>query len=212
MRSIFVAVLSLPALIAIAAPAAAQTKQPVCAAFPVDQQSYACGCATGMPTATVWGSGPYTADSNICAAAVHAGVIGANGGDVIALRAEGQPSYTGSMANGISTRDWGSYGTSFVFGISVTECSVMPADVDILTCACAPGAGATASVWGAGPYTADSNLCGAAIHAGVIGADGGIITVLRAPGLPSYSASERNGIAARAWGSYPGSVVINANQ
>jgi len=199
-------------MLAIAAPAAAQTKQQACAAFPVAEESYACGCAAGLPTGTVWGSGPYTADSSICAAAVHAGVIGANGGDVVALRAEGQPSYIGSMANSISTRDWGSYGTSFVFGVSLTECSVMPEDADVLTCACPTGAGYTAPVWGSGPFTADSDICAAALHSGVIGAQGGIVTALRVMGLPVYAASVRNEISARAWGSYPSSIVIDANQ
>jgi hypothetical protein len=62
---------------------------------------------------SVWGSGPYTGDSDICSAAQHAGVIGESGGVFKVTNAPGCDSYTGSTANGVTTSGYGSYGSSF---------------------------------------------------------------------------------------------------
>ncbi|WP_245820608.1 LCCL domain-containing protein [Flavimaricola marinus] len=86
-----------------------------CSAYPTDAPSYTCSCPPYDDTGSVWGSGPYTADSAICVAAIHAGVISSDGGEVTALLVDGLPSYRGGEANGITTRDWGSYGQSFIF-------------------------------------------------------------------------------------------------
>lgn len=68
------------------------------------------GCTDGS---AVWGTGVYTGDSAICAAAVHAGVIsGADGGEVLASYAPGQDSYLGSTQNDVTTNDYGSWGNS----------------------------------------------------------------------------------------------------
>jgi hypothetical protein len=76
----------------------------------------ACSCPPDGPVGSVWGSGPYTGDSDICTAARHAGVIGAEGGEITVRRVAGQGAYSGSTANGITSNDWGSYGESFTFG------------------------------------------------------------------------------------------------
>lgn len=76
--------------------------------------SSTCRCADGSGNGgSVWGSGPYTTDSNLCRAARHAGVIGAGGGLVRVTSAPGQASYTGSRRNGVETLNWGSYEASF---------------------------------------------------------------------------------------------------
>jgi len=207
MRTIRCLTLAVP-LAVLAGAAAAQA---TCGSFPLAEASYSCTCPANAPSGSVWGSGPYTADSNICTAARHAGVIGTQGGEVTVLREAGLAAYPGSSANGVETRTWGSYATSISFQPAVAACGVMPAGVDSLTCSCAPGA-AAGSIWGSNPYTADSNLCSAARHAGVIDAAGGIVTALRIGGLGAYAASERNGVASRSWASYPASVVFDANQ
>lgn len=207
MRLVHVSILS-ASLLAIAAAADAQS---ACGTYPLAEAQYDCTCPANAPTGSVWGSGPYTADSNICTAARHAGVISADGGDVIVIREAGLASYVGSAANGVETRNWGSYGTSFSFQAKVAACGVMPVGEDSVTCSCAAG-GAGGTVWGSGPFTADSNLCSAARHAGVIGDGGGTVTALRIGGLGAYAASERNGIASRGWGSYASSVIFDANQ
>ncbi len=191
---------------------------PECSAYPTAQSGYLCWCLSGFSLGSVWGSGPYTADSNICTAALHAGVITQRGGPVVALREPGQNSYAGTNSNGISTGDWGAYGTSYrLFGAqqtvirNVQTCAVMPDGMNAYSCTCAGGVNPSASVWGSGPYTADSNLCNAARHAGVIGQNGGAISVFRLTGLDSYRGSSANGVSTSTWGSYPSSIVINRN-
>ena len=73
-------------------------------------------CAPGGTAGSVWGSGTYTDDSSICTAAVHAGLITlADGGQVTFRLTPGEESYTGSTANGVQSRDYGSWGASFQF-------------------------------------------------------------------------------------------------
>ena len=64
----------------------------------------------------MWGSDPYTADSSICTAAAHAGLITvADGGEVRIEVTEGEETYEGTEAGGITTNDYGSYDKSFTF-------------------------------------------------------------------------------------------------
>ena len=70
--------------------------------------------AAGAPAA-VWGTGPFTADSSICTAAVFAGIIDTGGGEVSFEFSEGLDSYPAGEANGVTTREYGSYGSSFDF-------------------------------------------------------------------------------------------------
>jgi hypothetical protein len=71
-------------------------------------------CPPNGSRASVWGTDVYTDDSSICTAAVHAGAITfARGGNVTIEIAGGQPSYTGSTRNGITTSNWSAYPGSF---------------------------------------------------------------------------------------------------
>ncbi|MGZ8474813.1 MAG: LCCL domain-containing protein [Candidatus Limnocylindria bacterium] len=73
---------------------------------------------------------------------------------------------------------------------------------------CPPG-GTPGSSWGTDVYTDDSSVCTAAVHAGAITVEeGGIVTIEIRPGQDAYEASERNGIASRAWGLWGGSFVV----
>jgi hypothetical protein len=190
--------------------------QEQCGAFPAGQESYACACPAGFAQSAVWGSGPYTADSNVCTAALHAGAIGPDGGKVMAVAAPGQDGYTGSEANGVATRDWGSYPNSFAFEVSaagVEACAGYPEDAERHSCSCdAAASDGSGFVWGSSPYSADSDICTAALHGGLIGPEGGVVTVLRTAGLDSYFGSEINGVSSLDWGSYPTSYVFDYNQ
>lgn len=68
---------------------------------------------TPMPTPqpTVWGTGVYTSDSSVCAAAVHAGKPTAT--VVVELRA-GLAAYAASVAHGVASSGWGAWSCSFV--------------------------------------------------------------------------------------------------
>lgn len=196
-------------LTTMAAAALAQQGLPMCGAFPADADSLSCLCPPYDDTGVVWGSGPYTADSDICAAAIHAGAITSDGGPVLAEAAPGQAAYPGSVANGVESRDWGDYGRSFTINpkgprasamAGVAACTGFPSGAADVTCSCSEGSG-TGSVWGSGPYTADSDICAAARHSGVIGATGDV-TAVAVEAQSAYAGSEANGVTTRDWGSY----------
>jgi len=189
---------------------------PNCGRFPTGQSGYLCNCEAGFSLASVWGSGPFTGDSNICSAAAHAGAITSDGGVVFASSAAGQSSYVGSLSNGVTSANWGSYGSSFIVEAALQDtgaasCSTLPNGEESLTCSCDADTGNNGGVWGSGPYTADSNICAAARHAGYLDSGAGSVTVLRIPGLEKYSGSEWNGVTTADWGSYGSSIVFDGN-
>jgi len=190
---------------------AAFAQSAACGRYPANAPDLVCSC-TGSERGSVWGSGPYTSDSNICAAALHAGVIGPQGGEVRAVARPGQQSYTGSISNGVQTSNWGSYGSSFDIEpvrAAVEACGRFPGGAGPYVCGCTGQE--QGSVWGSGPYTSDSNVCAAARHAGAIGPGGGVVSVLGLGGLPGYVGSESHGVRTSNWGSYSSSIVFNRN-
>ncbi|MGZ5483462.1 MAG: LCCL domain-containing protein [Pyrinomonadaceae bacterium] len=77
--------------------------------------NFSCPAGGAGKGGTVWGTDTYTLDSSICTAAVHVGKIQSdNGGPVTIEMRPGEPSYKGSVRNGIKTNDYGQYGRSFV--------------------------------------------------------------------------------------------------
>ncbi len=191
--------------------------------------AYLVTCPPGCAAAggTVWGSGPYTADSAMCMSAVHSGAISDQGGSFQVVMDQGQPAYRGSVQNNVPSTDYGSYGESY--WIRMPDGSPPPAasaaptagpQVAQVGCsfranelqdhqpgmrygvACPPGCGNNGTVWGTDMYTADSPVCSAAIHAGLIGPQGGQFTVTIQPGQPAYRGSQRNGVHTNDYGSY----------
>lgn len=74
---------------------------------------FAYRCPAGS-AGSAWGTDIYTHDSSICTAAAHVGrITTATGGDVTIEMVAGQPSYTGSTRNGITTSSWGAWSCSF---------------------------------------------------------------------------------------------------
>jgi hypothetical protein len=63
----------------------------------------------------LWGSDPYTGDTPICVAAIHAGLLTDQGGQVTIILEEGKPAYRGSKRNGLQSGDYGAYRASFRF-------------------------------------------------------------------------------------------------
>ncbi len=189
---------------------------PDCGQFPSDQDGYLCNCAAGFRLSSVWGSGPYTADSNICTAAVHSGVVSKDGGAVFVTARPGQNQFVGSENNGVNTANWGAYGRSFVIEAAqpsffLQACTELSFGQDKVTCACGSNTGNNAGVWGSGPYTADSNICAAARHAGHLDDGPGTVTALRIQGLESYAGSEWNGILSSGRDAYESSLVFDGN-
>lgn len=202
---------------------AAAQDLPQCDRFPGGGAVYQCSCGQGDATGSVWGSGPYTGDSSLCAAAVHAGVIADSGGAILVVPRPGEAAYEGSARNGITTSSWGAYELSIeirrVKGAplpdqtgsgDLADCAGFPSDADRVACKCAAGS-FDGAVWGSDPYTLDSDLCAAARHVGYITDEGGIVRALRLGGLDSYLGTMDNGVTTRDWGSYDSSFVFDWN-
>lgn len=78
-------------------------------------ERFAFVCPPNGTLHNVWGTDVYTDDSSVCTAAVHAGKINVtDGGRVVIEMQEGQDSYTGSEANGVTTQDYAQWDGSFV--------------------------------------------------------------------------------------------------
>jgi hypothetical protein len=71
-------------------------------------------CPAGCESNAVWGTGIYSDDSSICAAAIHAGLIPASGGPVMIEIAPGMPAYIATTQNGVTSYEWGEWGRSFI--------------------------------------------------------------------------------------------------
>jgi hypothetical protein len=66
-------------------------------------------------TGATWGTDIYTGDSAICRAAIHAGMISNDGGEVTVVLEPGRPAYRGTRRHGIDSSDYGNYGSSYRF-------------------------------------------------------------------------------------------------
>lgn len=65
---------------------------------------------TGVAQGSVWGSNPYTTDSTLGAAVVHAGVLKVGETGVVKIRVKADlGGYVGSTKNGVTTNNWGPY-------------------------------------------------------------------------------------------------------
>lgn len=174
-------------------------------------------CPPGCTSASVWGTGTYSDDSGVCTAAIHAGALTSAGGTVRIRIAPGESSYPASTANGVTTSTWGSWGRSFVFVPSAANavtltCGQNAQSLDggtgtTFQATCPAGCG-SATVWGTNPYSDDSAICTAAIHAGAISNGGGTFTVTITDGQSAYPASTANGVTTSTWGSWGRSFSI----
>jgi len=77
------------------------------------------------------------------------------------------------------------------------------AEGTVLTCNCPANAVRSGAVWGNGPYTADSAICRAALHAGATRREGGQVTLRVLPGRERYQRGERNGVSTGSWPAFP---------
>ncbi len=75
-----------------------------------------CTCSIAQMTAGgLWGDRIYSGDSNLCAAARHAGMIDGNGGVIHARVTAGRESYPGTHRNDVVSNRWASYPISVEF-------------------------------------------------------------------------------------------------
>jgi hypothetical protein len=71
---------------------------------------------------SVYGDGRYTTDSNTCTAALHAGALQAAGGEVTVYTDAGCGRFSAAVKNGVTSREWGAYGTSYAFEKPLPAC------------------------------------------------------------------------------------------
>jgi hypothetical protein len=99
--------------------------------------------------------------------------------------------------------------------MAVSDCpnnyQAFDADSPPLACTCSAEATRRGSVWGMGVYAGDSGVCRAALHAGVIGKDGGPVTVISEPGRASYPGVTRNGVSSGNWDGFRNSFRFAAD-
>ena len=190
-------------------------------------QTFTLACSPGGAARSVWGSDIYTADSSICTAAVHSGLITyQQGGDVTIELRPGRSIYGCSERNGVTTGAYGSYPRSFVFKTPNTAAVVREADEQTpvmwntsatmvssengktykFKC---PANGKPGMVWGTDIYTVDSSICNAAVHAGKLTIEnGGSVEIEVQPGESTYKGSTRNGVKTNDYGAYGRSFIV----
>lgn len=192
-----------------------------------DGETFTLACSPGGTAHSVWGSDIYTADSSICTAAVHSGLITYQQGGTVTIELRpGRNIYGCSERNGVTTSDYGSYQHSFVFKTPNTEEVVREADdqTPVLWYTPAlmvsfetgktykfkcPSGGKESTVWGTDIYTLDSSICSAAVHAGKLTSEsGGSVTIELRPGESSYKGTTRNGIKTNDYGAYGRSFLV----
>jgi hypothetical protein len=200
---------ALLALLLVPASAGAQRSplaegEPCPSTMYTDRDELLCHCGKTEGQEDVWGTDVYTDDSELCHAAKHAGIIGEAGGSIHVRRAPGQSSYRGSTRNGFTSGNYGAWEGSIVFADAATLTGGVPLCPSLYTanvgfsgnCYCDKGS--LGQVWGSNPYNAGSSVCGAALHAGVIGRNGGTVNVTPAGPQQRFTASDRNGVYAQA--------------
>jgi len=190
-------------------------------------QTFTLGCSPGGTTYSVWGSDVYTADSSVCTAAVHSGLVTFEQGGTVTIEIRpGRSIYGASERNGVTTGSYGPWDSSFVFKTPNTEAVLRDADeqTPVLWDTSAtilrgdngktgkfkcPPNGKERSVWGTDTYTEDSSICNAAVHAGKFTREsGGSVTIEIRPGESIYRGSIRNGVTSMDYGAYGRSFVV----
>eukprot|EP00727_Mastigamoeba_balamuthi_P012899 m51a1_g8231 hypothetical protein (3596) ;mRNA; f:49800-62713 len=193
------------------------------------------GRAHGCSGGSLWGTNIYTSDSNRCAAALHCGAIGPDGGDFTVNEGlPGLPAYPGSASNGVTSGSYGPYsGSIMVLPVSDPQASA-PAAAPAAAAApavvapavpqqqCGPrgdnkyfckgqrGGCSGGYVYGSDLYAKGSNLCSAALHCGAVGPEGGEFLVEDGlPGQRTYPSAERNGVTTSYSGACDSSIRIH---
>lgn len=187
-------------------------------------QTFDYECPPGGTIGTLYGVETYTDDSSVCSAAVHVGLITLEeGGSVTIQMAAGRSTYDAGVAHDVTSTWFGKWPSSFTFpkappgsgkfelspeswGMSAAGMGLRVGDTATIECS---KGGPARSVWGTDTYTADSSICSAAVHKGVITLDaGGKVTIQVTAGQASYKGSTANGVTSSDYGTYPMSYTF----
>ncbi|CAK8678883.1 unnamed protein product [Clavelina lepadiformis] len=180
--------------------------------FHADSFSVVCPPMMNSTFEQVYGTGIYSDDSKVCAAALHDGRIGINGGQITVRKSPGLWSYVGSRSNGFTSQSRDSpWDTSFVFQNTFYHM----ATTFTITCdtkgymienqefgvVCPSGcADKNPVIYGDHIYADNSPLCAAGIHAGKITNDGGRLNIKHMEGEKHYKGGTFNGITSFEYG------------
>ena len=196
------------------------------AAYMGETDPLTCSCPAEMTrNGSVWGTDVYTADSVVCRAAVHSGRVRAAGGPVTVVGEPGRRAYPGTTRNGVRSDNYGPYEWSFRFDGPIVAAAAAPAgpsgpmqcpdnamsfkdETAPIACICPAEATQRGSLWGTDVYTADSGICRAALHAGMVTRLGGPVTVAMEPGRRAYAGTTRNGMRSDNYGPYEASFRL----
>ncbi|MCC7414390.1 MAG: hypothetical protein IT495_22435 [Gammaproteobacteria bacterium] len=160
----------------------------------------------------VWGTDVYHFDSEICPAAVHAGVLAAGTAGQVTFRmaaGTGDP-LLGTTRNGVTSRSYPRADATYSFigngepgQVSwYTTYARVPDDFGSpITVLCPPNGDVTTSIIiGTDVYRDDSAVCVAAVHAGIITvAAGGRATLTLQSKRAVLAGSTRNGVTSQPW-------------
>jgi len=80
------------------------------------------------------------------------------------------------------------------------------------SCTCSAKQTRAGQVWGSGTYSAQSSVCRAALHAGVIPAEGGTVRLRSVRIAGEYEGSSQNGVPARSWTTRDGSFEFEGSR
>ncbi len=175
--------------------------------------------SVGQTNEAVFGTDVYPSTTPLCTAAMHAGVISANGGVVTAQLNPGADEYKGTSRNGVTSGDLPATERSVVFveGDNAAANTVQEKHVPHLTwdtkftatglankdmvgqqfsfvCPAAPSDMTPRSVYGTDQYAFHSIVCRAAVHAGKITTEGGPVLVQLNPAVSKVVGSIRNNV------------------
>jgi LCCL domain len=189
-------------------------------------QDFTFNCPSGGQTNTIYGTDLYTGDSSICTAAAHAGLITVRDGGNVTIRIKsGFDFYNSTTRNEIKSNEYSSYGSSFIFIDRNGQPLLTKTPIKIIDWGTSASSlvgklgqkftfmcrrnGQASTIYGTDLYTADSSICTAAVHKGIISTkNGGKVTILIRGGSDSYQSSKRNGVKSNSYGSYGGSFVF----
>lgn len=201
-------------------------------------QRFSAKCMRGTKSDTpIHGTDSYSSDTPVCAAAVHAGKIGDDGGIVTVQLNPGMERYVGTEQNGVTSADRPATKRSFVF---VDDTSPDAANEILLSrapnlkweskftatgfahkqltgqrftfrCPSVQGDLRYRTIVGTDLYAFSSMICRAAVHAGKLTTDGGFVTVELAAGGKKLIGSIRNGIESKSGSSGPGTLFFVEN-
>jgi LCCL domain len=175
---------------------------------------------TASADGSVYGSDVYTGNSCLATAVVHAGLLAPGEIGLVQVRiVPGEAAYKTTTRNGVTSRSWNSYPTSFTLQLiektqsspkSLPSPTLRPDQLVLGNSFDIELVGSTEGVvWGNDVYTSDSNLAAAAVHAGIL-TDGqsGTVSITVVPSPISYTGSTRNGVTSQPYGDWQMALVL----